>query len=194
MSLNLKILLLGVLTWLSLIAIIVLPLWVIKSSRTQKWSAAVSGWLGLSAPMAFFIWTLSSGPAELQLLKIGWPRYLLSLMAGLIVSGILVLLIRPTSAKHQTALLGYAACLGYFGFLKVLGWSLLPWLLMIAIIPAYVYLHRSRVTVGSSVLILHVMGTMTGLYMAFHLQEFLAAWEPFKDVVASMWLMITGVA
>jgi hypothetical protein len=85
-----------------------------------------------------------------------------------------------------------ASCLLYFAFLKFAGLPLIPWIIGALVIAAFLLNRKSPEEGGSSVLLLHSMGTISGLYMSFHLHEFQSGWSPFTDVVASIWLVLTA--
>jgi hypothetical protein len=78
----------------------------------------------------------------------------------------------------------------YFAFLKFAGLPLIPWIIGLLAMAAFLLNRRKLEDGGSSMLLLHLMGTISGLYMSFHLHEFLSGWDPFTDVVASIWLVL----
>jgi hypothetical protein len=94
---------------------------------------------------------------------------------------------------ESIGLMSYISCLFYLGFLKVLGWDLIPWLLiLVGLILMGALLHRKKgLVVRPSLFLFHWMGTMSGLYMAFHMRDFLKGWGPFQDVVKSLWLILS---
>jgi hypothetical protein len=151
-------------------------------------------WFGLGASTGFLLWTLRSDSQEIQRLETGLAFYGSSLLIGLLVGGISLLLFRWVGAEWESiGLVGYLSSLFYLGFLKVLGWSFIPWLLIVAVfILLRVFLHRKKdLAVGPSLVLFHVMGTVSGLYMAFHLRDFLKGWGPFQDVVKGLWLILS---
>ena len=73
----------------------------------------------------------------------------------------------------------------------MVGWPALPWALLIGACLVAVLLHR-RVSIrqSPSLLLLHTMGTASGLYLFFHLPELLGAWAAFRSVLAGLRLLI----
>jgi hypothetical protein len=132
-----------------------------------------------------------SGPGEMQQAAVGLPRYLAVAPYALAGAGVLCALLWFGRTWQISAPGSYASCVVYFGFFKVLGPDFVPWLLTALAVGAYFIVSkpfRARWTL----FLLHAMGTMTGLYMAFHLPDFLAGWEPFKEIVHSLWLLARG--
>ncbi len=151
-------------------------------------------WISLSASTGFLFWILRGDPQEIQKLETGLPLYGSSLLIGLLVGGILLVLLRLVRVEWESiGMVSYISSLFYLGFLKVLGWRLIPWLLIVAmLIMVRISLPRRKVlAVYPSLVLFHAMGTVSGLYMAFHLWDFLKGWVPFQDVVRSLWLVFT---
>ncbi len=186
--------LIWVLTWIFIIGGLVFLIWVTRKSRTEDWAGFFVYWLALSGATGFFLWLVNGSPAELREIQAGLARYAFFLLPGAAIAGTVTLTMRALGARRLLAILCYSSCMVYFGFLKVLGWNLMPWVMVALIAPAFVRLRKTEASAGSTLLLLQCMGTMAGLYMSFHLQDFLGAWEPFKEVVAGLWLMITGFA
>jgi hypothetical protein len=153
-------------------------------------------WFCLSSAGAFAAWTLGSSPADLRQLEIGLPRYLVYLLAGGVIGGVLgTVLRRRASAARFTGPLLCASCLLYAGFLKTLGWPSVPWWLLAAV-SVLTLARPARLQLPphwGSLALLHSMGTMTGLYLSFHLTEFTAAWGAFRQVAGALWRLTTTV-
>ena len=96
-------------------------------------------------------------------------------------------------ASPRPAWLGpisYASALLYLGCFKVVGWTALPWVLLIGACLVAVLLHRrTSIRQSPSLLLLHAMGTSSGLYLFFHVNEILGAWDAFRSVLAGLWLL-----
>jgi len=146
-------------------------------------------WLCLGASSGFLAWVIFSGPGEMQQVLVGLRRYLLFVPAGFAAAGAVCVLCWFRGAGGVAARLSYVSCIFYFGFLKVLGWSFVPWALIVVAIIGFSRSNELSIETRWSLLLLHVTGTLAGLYMAFHLNDFLYPWEPFKDVVRSLWLL-----
>lgn len=178
-----------------IVAVAVAPLlWIIHRGMAREWGIYLISWVGLAAAAGFWLWLFNSAPSDVSNIEYQLSRYPVFLLLGAAVSGIAALTARVLQKDREFALLSYTSCIVYFGFLKVIGWSLIPWITIALVLPAFMYLRRSNARIGATLLLLQCMGTVAGLYMSFHLQDFLGAWEPFKDVVGGMWLLITDLA
>jgi hypothetical protein len=146
----------------------------------------------LAAAMTFLIWVVNSSADQMPDVPGGLNRYtnLLPLGAsiGVVIFGIMYLF----GAQDKITLLLQTSCLLYWGFLKFAGLPVAPWVLGALVIAAIFRYRTPPREDGSSMLLLHSMGTITGLYMSFHLHEFLSGWGPFTDVLASIWLVLTA--
>lgn len=167
--------------------------WVINRYKDRKWWGLLISWLGLGAATAFFLWVITSSPAEMRQLDAGLSRYGFFVLLGMAMSGMAAVIMRLNGVQHELTVVSHASCVVYFSFLKVLGWNFIPWLLVTLTIPLFLYLRKSASKAGSSALLLQSMGTLSGLYMSLHLHDFISGWVPFQEVVAGMWLLITGI-
>lgn len=152
-------------------------------------SRVIIPWLCFSASIAFMIWVVLSEPAKLQNVPIGLGRYIGFVPAALAASGALTALLWFFAAWRIAERLSYVSCVFYFACLKTLGWSFAPW---VCIAVAAIGLFRTKdsaLEIRPSLLLLHLMGTMAGLYTAFRVNDFLEGWDPFKDVIRSLWLL-----
>jgi len=162
-------------------------------SDTRILYQALTAWLPTTFSMGFILWVIGSDAAIIQQSRPDLLRYLIFLAAGLVAGGIACLLLRLLSGSWGSVKsFSYVSCLAYFGCLKTLGWDFVPWVIILIIVVLFAIPGIRKIDVPArSVLLLHGMGTMSGLYMSVHLQEFLTGWVPFKDVIAGLWLLFT---
>lgn len=159
---------------------------------TRDLTQASTAWLAATFSMGFLLWVIGSDVAIIGQSRPDLARYGIFLGAGLVAGGIACLLLRLLSGSWGSAKsLGYVSCLVYFGCLKTLGWVIVPWVTILLVAALFTLPAVRKIDVpGRSVLLLHGMGTMSGLYMSVHLKEYLGGWEPFKDVLVGLWLFI----
>ncbi|HJP39374.1 MAG TPA: hypothetical protein QF499_09640 [Gammaproteobacteria bacterium] len=159
------------------------------SDRTAR---LVVPWLCCGASIGFLLWVIFSGTGELHSVPVGFRRYMFFFPVGLAVSGVAGVLLWFAGAWAVTGRLSYLSCVFYFGFLKVLGWTFVPWILLIVASIEFVRTREIQVETRLSLLLLHVMGSLAGLYMAFNMGRFLQPWGSFQEVVRSLWLLVSG--
>ncbi len=156
-------------------------------------AATANVWLGLGAATGYLVWALRIPTApesiDTALSVYGW-----SLIAGLIASGIVVLVLRLAAGASigSLGLVSYVSCLFYLGFGKVFGGDAVPWAVVAAALVVLLVRRRSSVPVKPPLLLLHAMGTMSGLYLFFHLREFWSAEPAFRDVLQALWIWISA--
>jgi hypothetical protein len=146
--------------------------------------------------MTFFIWVLNGDLQQTADVRIGLARYTAYIPLGASIGGATAVALYLLGARRELAWLTQASCLLYLAFLKFAGIPFVPWMLgMLTTVVTMVaiYSHRKeQEKKGSSVFLLHVMGSIAGLYLSFHMQEFLSGWEPFKSVATSIWALAAG--
>ncbi len=149
-------------------------------------------WIGLAAPVGYLLWILRIGPAASEHVDAALQLYASSLAVGLATGGAALLLLHWASPRPAwLGSISYASALLYLGCLKVVGWPALPWALLIgACLVAARLRRRMSIRQSPSLLLLHAMGTVSGLYLFFHLPELLGAWAPFRSVLAGLRLLI----
>lgn len=148
-------------------------------------------WASLGAASGFLLWSLRVEVSGVAAVDAALRLYVSSLLIGLLCSGIVLACLR--ALRRQPSSLGfvsYASCVVYLGFGKALGWLLLPELLAAAAAGLVVFGRaRWRVAGEPALLLAHAMGTVSGLYLFFHLGEFLSAWPSFRDVLQGLWML-----
>jgi hypothetical protein len=147
-------------------------------------------WASLGAASGFLLWSLRVEAAGADALEASLRLYASSLLIGLLLSGIALACLR----RHSSALgwVSYASGVVYLGFGTALGWSPLPAALAVSAAAVIVF-GRARWVVAAEppLLLAHVMGTVSGLYLFFHLREFLSAWPAFREVLAALWMLLS---
>jgi hypothetical protein len=166
------------------------------TGRARQRSSSPTGptlilWASLGAASGFLLWSLRVAAAGAAAVEASLQLYASSLLIGLLLSGIVLACLR--ALREQSSSLGfvsYASCVVYLGFGAALGWPLLPELLA-ASAAALMIFGRARwlVAVEPPLLLAHVMGTVSGLYLFFHLREFLSALPAFRDVLQGLWML-----
>jgi len=151
-------------------------------------------WMSLGFSLSFLLWSIWANSNEFQSIDAGLRLYGATLLPGLIGAGVILGLM--FSFKMKWASIGwtcYISSLLYLGFLKTLDWHWVPWFLVVgtAVWIGVVLSRNIYFETRPSLFLFHVMGTMSGLYMAFHLDDFLKGWDPFKEVVGGLWLMLS---
>jgi len=166
---------------------------VTQKAVTKNMSLQLIPCFGLGSAAGFLLWIIFSGTGELQQVQVGLQRYLFFLLpVGLAAASVVCALLWLAGAWSFAVSLSYVSCVFYFSFLKVLGWDFIPWVLM-AVAVIVVFRNRKLVIEAqSSLLLLHAMGSLAGLYMAFNLGKFLQPWEFFMETVQSLWLLVIG--
>jgi hypothetical protein len=148
-------------------------------------------WASLGAASGFLLWSLRVEAAGADAIEASLGLYASSLMIGLLLSGIALACLRALRG-HSSALglVSYASGVVYLGFGTALGWSLLPEVLA-ASAGALIVFGRTRWVVSAEppLLLAHVMGTVSGLYLFFHFREFLSAWPAFREVLQALWML-----
>jgi len=153
----------------------------------------LASWAGLGLASGFFLWTLgvgAGGPGAPE--TVLWP-YAGSVSVGLGVGGVLAALVRAAAGTAWLARAGYASSLLYLGSLVTL-WQPLAWAALAGACSVLVPLRRSDCTnANAPLLLLHAMGSLSGLYVCFQLRTYLATWPAFRDVLAGLWLLVRSV-
>jgi hypothetical protein len=162
-------------------------------SRGTRWAARLpqlaSAWIGLAVPAGYLLWTLRIEPGAREHLDAALLLYASSLAAGTVIGGVALLLLHR-SRRTWLGSISYASALLYLGCFKVLGWDALPWALLLGACLVAALLHRrASIRQSPSLLLLHAMGTSSGLYLFFHLRGLLDAWGAFRSVLAGLWLL-----
>jgi hypothetical protein len=148
-------------------------------------------WLCCGASIGFLLWIIFSSSGELHPAPVGFRRYMFFFPVGLAVSGVAGALLWFFGAWSVAGRLSYLSCIFYFGFLKVLGWPFVPWILLIVASIEFMRTREVQVVTRWFLLLLHVMGSLAGLYMTFNLGRFLQPWGSFQEVVRSLWLLVS---
>ena len=157
---------------------------------SRKIFSFLTALLCLGAAITFFLWAINSHTEQMVDLRGGLFRYQSYIPLGASIGGAICGMMYLFGARWSMTSLLQASCLLYFAFLKFAGLPIIPWIIGLLAMAAFLLNRGKLEDGGSSVLLLHLMGTISGLYMSFHLHEFLSGWDPFTDVVASIWLVL----
>jgi NADH:ubiquinone oxidoreductase subunit 6 (subunit J) len=151
-------------------------------------------WVTLGLSLTYFVWVERFDSQTFQTVETGVRIYGDTLfpcfVGAAVILGILLIL------KMKWASIGwicYISLLFYFGFLKSLNGGWVSFILVVGFAGLiYVVLRKkNHFEVHSSLVLIHVMGTMSGLYMSFHIKDFLNGWIPFQEVIQGLWLLVT---
>jgi hypothetical protein len=132
----------------------------------------------LALAFSFAAWSVQGTPGLMSRPDLALAAYLGSLPFGLASAAIATAIgIAWERARGAVATLAEVSIVLYAGFLKVLGWEWLPWLLVAGVVGCWLLRVRAQPTASPALLAtMHVQGLVTGLYLAFHLEDFLAGW------------------
>jgi hypothetical protein len=159
-------------------------------AATVALTPVLATWLGLGASIGFYVWILGIGRAGPGTPEVALGSYGRSLLPGLAASAALVGLGFALGQAAWLARASYASCLLYCACLATLGPPPLRWAALAAACALLAALRRSALTNASSaLLLLHAMGSLSGLYLTFQLRTFLAAWPAFREVLGALWLL-----
>lgn len=151
--------------------------------------ATVNAWLGLGAAIGFLVWVLQASVAPDALtLDAALPSYGWSLATGLVASAVVVLVLRLTFASIGTlGLVSYVSCLFYLAAGKIVGGDAVPWALAGLALVVILVRRNHSVAAEPPLLLLHAMGTVSGLYVFFHLPALVAAVPAFRAGLLALW-------
>ncbi len=147
---------------------------------------ALVPWACLSLAGAFFGWLAGSAPTELAAAPVAVTRYLIALTPAAVVAGAACAILFWLRAGTWLARASLASALCYLGFLKIAGVGLAPWAALGLAIAAGLG-ARPKIAGTPMLLMVHAMGTLTGMYLVFRLDRYLDGWAPFLDVLRSLW-------
>ena len=163
------------------------------NSDSKRMSRLLVVWLSLGLATGFLLWITLSGLGELEQVAVGLRRYLFFLLpVGLAAAGVICTLLWFTDYWVFVIRLSAVSCVFYLGFLKVLGWAFIPWVLIAVAAIGLFRIRKLAIETRSSLLLLHSMGSLSGLYMTFNLNKFLQPMELFMETVQSLWLLVVG--
>jgi len=163
------------------------------NSDSKRMSRLLVVWLSLGLATGFLLWITLSGLGELEQVAVGLRRYLFFLLpVGMAAAGVICTLLWFTDYWVFVIRLSAVSCVFYLGFLKVLGWVFIPWVLIAVAAIGLFRIRKLAIETRSSLLLLHSMGSLSGLYMTFNLNKFLQPMELFMETVQSLWLLVVG--
>ena len=152
----------------------------------------VVAWLCCSFSGAFAFWSIGSPVGLLQDPGNGIARYLYGLQLSLVAGAILVAVLRFAGLQRFLSRLALYGTLIYFGAAKTLGWYFAPWLAIGAALFG-MFIHRGGdPEIRGSLLLLHVMGSLSGLYFVVQAGGLLGSYAQFGEVLRSLWLLVFG--
>ena len=152
------------------------------------------GWVALGFPFTFLIWVERFHSQSFQTVEVGVQLYLSSLVFGWVLAGLFLGILRVFKSRWWSlGWVGYGSVLFYIGFLKTLNVEWVPWLGVAGwvVFTLYGVYGKKHLAAQPSLVVIHAIGTLSGLYMTFHLTEFLKGWEPFLDVVQGLWMVMS---
>ena len=151
-------------------------------------------WVCIGLSLTFLFWVLRGEPDTIQNLEVGLKRYGSYLIPSLILAGLLLGFFRLLGVTARAmGWMAYISALFYLGFLKVIGWNITPLVLLFSgiILMLFFIWKKSDFEIRPSLLLFHGMGTISGLYMSFHLKDFLKGWSGFQDMVQGLWTILS---
>ena len=164
----------------------------LKLPDAQSLVRLLIGWLCCGLAATFLLWTTLSAPGELQQIPVGLGRYFYFFPFGMAVGAALVILLWLVAADDYLAGISLNAALIYLGVLKTLGWTPVPWIALGAGVVGFISRRTIRQELRWTMLLLHIMGSLAGIYLAFQLARMLGPWRLFGETIRSLWLLAFG--
>ena len=153
--------------------------------------AMLVSWLGLGAATGFFTWIVRTAPDGPGPPETALAGYAGSLLIGLVASAPLFALTWVLRISQWFARISYASCLLYLSVLATPDGLMLAWAFPVVACSLLGLLRHSRIAEARVALVLvHAMGTLSGLYLSFQLPSFIASWPAFREVLAALWLLL----
>ena len=151
-------------------------------------------WVCVGLSLTFLFWVIRGEPDTIQNLEVSLKRYGSYLIPCLILAGFLLGFFRLLGVTGKAmGWIAYISALFYLGFFKVIGWGITPWFLLFLgiILMVFFIWKKSDFEIRPSLFLFHGMGTISGLYLSFHLNEFLMGWPGFKDMIQGLWTILS---
>jgi len=145
----------------------------------------VLAWLCLTLAGAFWLLSLTAGPAEIGAPALALARYRGSLGPAAGGAALLCGVLVAWRAERWLPRLATGSVLIYGAVLGPFGLTIAPWLALGLALVATVFTPRSR-PLSSAVLALHCIGTLAAFHLAFTLPRYAAGWAPFQDVLRAL--------
>lgn len=156
---------------------------------TTSQTAIAAACLGLAA--GFAVWMLTVTPADLDEPGSALARYALRLVPALVAAGILCAVCNNAARTELLGRLAYTSGFAYLAVLDVAGFAWAPWLAL-ALVGVGAASTRRHVAVERSLLILALVGTLSGLYVAVNFDRYARGFGPFEGVLRALWQLVTG--
>lgn len=147
--------------------------------ESPAWSAGETVAVALSLALGggLIAWMLSLGPGMDGDPQIALLGYLLRAAVALVVSGIVCVLARATGRTRLLTRLAWASGLSGLAVLRLAGFGPAPWVALALVLGAALA-TRPPGRAARGVLLPSAMGILSGLYLAFSLDRYLAAIAP----------------
>lgn len=130
----------------------------------------------LAVAGALLGWAIGASPEEMQQAYVALPSLLALLTWTAPAAAVAGLALAWSGAHAWLSRVALAAACGYLGALKVLGFAFLPWLALALVVLAAA--RTRRLVTPVALLLVHAMGLMSALYLAFNLGRYLAPVAP----------------
>lgn len=164
----------------------------LKIPRMQDVPGLLIAWVCCGLSAGFFLWTSMSSSVDLQQVPIGLGRYFYFMPFGLAAGTLVITVLWVFGLDRRLADTGLYALLLYAGALKSLGWTPLPWIALGAVVLGLVSRRGAHLEIRWTLLLLHVMGSFAGIYLAFQLVHLLGPWILLGEAIRSLWLLAFG--
>jgi len=145
----------------------------------MDWKKGIPRSLSLGLAFGFFLGVLQADPFEENLSAVMHFFYLslpIGVLVGLVLGGALE---KMGGETHPLDALLLASYFLYLGFLKTLGWGFIPWVAVgFALVAGILsWFLGIRAWKGKIILLFHVMGYMSALYLFLHLKRYFEGWD-----------------
>jgi hypothetical protein len=143
-----------------------------------------STWACLTLPIAFVLWTLTVMPESLRDGPASAPLYALMLVPAAVAAAVIAGLLAIVRRGEWSGRVCYAAALAYLAAFRAAGltWAPAGALLLVA---TAALAGRPRRHVPA-LLLVHVMGTCGGLYLAFSIERYARGWQPLLGLLRAL--------
>jgi len=150
-----------------------------------EWKKIFPRVISLGLPIGFFLGVLQANTAETSVAHL-MRNFYFSFPLGLFIGAMLWVVIqwvRKGQSLLDAVLLGSSFI--YLGFMKTLGWEWIPWVFFALCLVAvflgwYLGVRPWR---SETVLLFHVMGYGSSLYLFLHLKKYLSGWDTTFETV-----------
>ncbi len=147
-----------------------------NGERVKKYLSDI---LSLGFALGFFLGVVQAGSGDAEILEtivFFYRSFPIALAIGLVM---VVVFNYFQGGEKWLNLFVMSSFLLYFGFLKTVGWNVIPWIALSFMLGSVLFLAFRKVQVenGEVIFLLHGMGYLSSLYLFLHLNSYLKGWD-----------------